>query len=186
MNIITATHQLAMDTSALADVSKAKGFTSDALEFYKRAFELEKKAALMTHANDENPTPHFILMRSATALAYKAGLFQDCDEMIERCLDENPPQWIVADLLEIAKLILPANQEPTKKSWEIEGVLTNIFTDESQVTIKDAVLSQSFTLLVPKNLFLKIVKKHWSKKVSVQARQTPNGVMILEEIRAIA
>lgn len=94
MNIIKATHQLAMDTNALAELSKAKGLEEDATIFYKQAYELEKKAALMTSGKDNDPIPHFILLRSAAALAYKSKLYKDSQRLIEICLSENPPLFI--------------------------------------------------------------------------------------------
>ena len=105
MNIVRATHQLAMDMSTLAELSKARGFYKDAKDFYIKAFELEQKAAFMTNYKDIDPLPHFILLRSAAALAYKSGLFKESEKLIEICLAENPPNFIKADLAEITTLI---------------------------------------------------------------------------------
>ncbi len=173
----------------MAGVSKGKGFDEDAIEYYKQAFELEKKAALMTSNTDEDPDPHFILLRSAAALAYKAKQYEESERLIEICLAENPPGYILDDLKEIAGLVgkeRKGNLNGADHPLQIEGILTNILAEENQITVKNTSLSQSFLLVVPKNKLSEIVKKHWSNKVKIQARQTPHGVMVLEKISAAA
>lgn len=101
MNRIRATHELAMDINVLAEMSKAQGLDKDAEEFYKRAYQLEKKAAQMSAFETEDAIPHFILMRSAAALAFKARLFKESETLIEKCLNENPPIWIRQELNDI-------------------------------------------------------------------------------------
>lgn len=186
MNIIRATHQSAMDINTLAEVSKAKGFISDAKEFYKKAYELEKKAALMSSSATEDTIPHFILMRSSAALAYKAELFKESEHMIQMCLSENPPSWIVDELNEITTLI---NQAKTRKIQatsfnllQIEGTLTIVNADENMITIKDTIQEQSFPIVVPKDLLIDIVKKFWLNKVKIEAKLFPFGVLVLEKI----
>ncbi len=178
-----------MDTATLGDVSIGKGFYEKAPEYYKQALELEKMAAFMTSASDDDPIPHFILLRSAAALALRAKLFEESERLIEICLAENPPAFIRKDLADIAELIRQDRNGELKQPetpLEIEGILTNILAEENQITVKSPTLSQSFLLVVPKDRMHEIVKKHWSKKVNVVARQTPHGVMVLEKISAAA
>lgn len=187
MNPNSALHQSAMEMNTFADVSMAKGFPEQAAEFYKIAYEMEKKAALMALASGNGPLPHYVLLRSAAALAYHAGLYKESERMIEFCLSLNPPDWLKAELVEINSLI--EKEQKTGKKTEktrIEGVLANVIFDENLITIKDPAHDQNFSVIVPMKLFPRIVKKHWSKKVTVEARQTPHGVMVLEKISAAA
>lgn len=189
MNIVRHTHQLAMELSTIAGVSLGKGFEEDAIEFYKQAFELEKKAAFMTSSADRDTDPHFILLRSAAALAFKAKLYQESERLMEICFAENPPAFIVEDLREITELIgkeKSGDYIQSNQHFHIEGILTNILAEENQITVKNTALSQSFLVVVPKNKLNEIVKNHWSNKVKIQARQTPHGVMVMEKISAAA
>ncbi|MEM8526123.1 MAG: hypothetical protein AAGG68_15900 [Bacteroidota bacterium] len=185
MNIIKATHQLAMDTNALAELSKAKGLQEDANIFYKQAYELEKKAALMTSAADKDPVPHFILLRSAVALAYKSKLYKDSQRLIEICLSENPPAFIRHDLAEINELLKHDHVDaPSNEELELEGLLTKVNAEESEITIKDQVESQKYSIIVPQHQLVDIIKQYWFQKVLVKVRQTTYGIMILEKIQA--
>ena len=185
MNIIRATHQLAMDMSILAEFSKAKGFYEDAKDFFIKAFELERKAALMTTSKDKDPLPHFILLRSAAALAYKSGQYKESERLIEICFSENPPAFIKTDLKEIISLIKKDQLIAPKSStldFQISGLLTKINAEENEITIKDAHQEQNYAIIVSKKQLMEIVKKYWFQKVLIQVRQTTYGVMVLENI----
>ena len=189
MNIIRATHQLAMDMSTLAELSKAKGFYEDAKDFYKKAFELERKAAFMTNFKDKDPLPHFILLRSAAALAYKSGLYKESEKLIEICLSENPPDFIKQDLVEITTL-LQKTQTHKKEEFSlnilIKGLLTKINAEENEITIKDETQEQNYAIIVSKKQLIEIVQKFWFQRVQIKVRQTNFGVMVLEQIKKVA
>lgn len=189
MNIIRATHQLAMDMSTLADLSKAKGFYKDATDFYTKAYELERKAAFLTSYKDNDALPHFILLRSAAALAYKSGLFKESEKLIEICISENPPSFIKEDLKEIKQLLqksLKNTAHPPILDFEIKGILTKVNSEENEITIKDDTQEQNYAVIVPKNQLIEIIKKYWFQKVLIEVRQTNYGVMVLEGIRRAA
>jgi len=48
MNLVRATHQVAMEMSVLARYSLAKGHRDNANDYYTQAFQWERKAAFMT------------------------------------------------------------------------------------------------------------------------------------------
>ena len=189
MNIIRATHQLALDMSTLAELSKAKGFAKDANDFYVAAYELEKKAAIMTSSQDEDPIPHFILLRSAAALAYKSKLYKESENLIEMCLSENPPLFIQKDLKKISELIQKSASTRVSETifhLQIEGRLTNVNADKNEITIKDDTQKQNYAVIVPQNQLAEIIKNHWFQNVLIKVRQTNYGVMVLEKINAAA
>lgn len=187
MNINTAFHHSAMEMNTFADVFKAKGYPQQAKEFYKMAFEMEKKSAMLSASNDDGPIPYLVLIRSAAALAYHAGMYEESEKMIEWCMSENPPQWLENELFELKKLIGEDNVVVEKiERTKIEGILTNVISEENTITVKDLGYAQNFAIIVPKKIFQKIVKKHWSKKVTVEARKTLHGIMVLEKITAAA
>ncbi len=157
---------------------------------YKQAYELEKKAAFSTSHTDENPLSHFVLLRSAAALAYRAKLYRESERLIEICKSESPPEWIIEELDDIVKLMKKSkNKVRAKKNSSIlavEGTLTQVNSDENEITGKDGTEDLNFSIIVSRKLLAELVKNHWFKKVSIQARQTPHGVMVLEKISAAA
>lgn len=189
MNIIRATHQLATEMSALARYSLAKGFKENALDYYKQAYRWERKAAFMTTSTDEDKDAHFILLRSAAALAYKAQLYSESEKLIEICRSENPPVFILEELDTLNKLLQIA-QKTTISTKEIhinlEGILTKINTDENEITLKNSLQAKNFSVIVPRHLLLEIARQFLLNNVKVEARQTATGIFILENISAAA
>jgi len=81
----------------------------DAKEFYIKAFDLEYEAALK-FPKEVDALTKFIWLRSAAALAYKAGLFKESERLVELCRSENPPEWIEKELKDILELIAKAKK----------------------------------------------------------------------------
>jgi len=189
MNIVRATHQLATEMGVLARYSLAKGFQENALDYYKQAYRWERKAAFMTMPTDEDKDAHFILLRSAAALAYKAQLYAESDKLIEICRSENPPPFILEELDALNHLLLKA-QKVTALAKEIpihlEGILTKINADENEITLKNILQAKHFSVIVPKHLLLDIARQFLLNKVKIEARQTPTGIFILENISIAA
>lgn len=187
MNSIRAMHETAMEFADRAILAKAKGEADAARQYLYLAFQMEKKAAFEMPTDAEDLVPRFILLRSAAALAFKAGLFKESENLIEICRSENPPAWILAELDDVARLIQNAQPKNGKAAATatLEGVLTEVNSIENEIIVEDAQARQTL-ILVPRPVLREIVKKHWAKKVNVVARQTPHGVMVLEKISAAA
>ena len=190
MNIVRLTHQLAMEMNTIADVAMAKGYQKEAKKFYKNAFELEKEAATLTSSNKEDPLPHYVFLRGAAALANKAGLYQEAENLIELGRSKNPPKWILAELQEIIELIKVNKQQDKfttiEKTLKLEGVFADINSKANEIIIEDIEQKQLFSVIVPRRILLDIIQKYWSKKVEIQARKTLHGIMVLEEIKPAA
>jgi len=193
MNLVRATHQLAIEMSVLARYSLAKGHQNNAIDYYKQAFQWERKAAFMTTPIAEDKDAHFILLRSAAALAFKAELYAECERLIEICLAEHPPLFIQEDIEELITLIQekstsPKNIKitPTTDNIQIEGLLTKVDAEENEITIKDDSRQLSYAIIVSKEQLSAIIKDFWFQKVHIKARQTSYGVMVLEKIKAAA
>lgn len=188
MNIIRATHQLATEMSVLARYSLAKGLKDNAIDYYRQAFLWEKKAALMTAPTDEDKDAHFILLRSAAALAYKAKLYKESEQLIEICRSENPPKYIKEELDQLTKLIKSRNTDslPSDSIIQLEGILTKVNADENEITLKNIPQAKNFSIIVPKHLLLDIVKQYWLNNVQIKARQTSMGIFVLEKISKAA
>ncbi|MEM6321910.1 MAG: hypothetical protein AAF960_29895 [Bacteroidota bacterium] len=99
-----------MDMATFGDIAFAKGSIKEANEFYNKAFKLEYEAAL-EFPKELDARTKFIWLRSAAALAYRAGFFQKSRALIEVCRSENPPNWIERELQDILELIAKAEFE---------------------------------------------------------------------------
>lgn len=189
MNLLRATHQLATEMSVLARYSLAKGFKKKAIEYYREAFQWERKAAFMTTPLDEDKDAHFILLRSAAAMAFKAELYAESEKLIEICLSENPPVFIQEDLQELSTLLenkLSTSNKETIFNFQIKGLLTKVDAEENEITIKDDLQKQNYAIIVPQNQLMHIIKNYWFQQVLIKVRQTNYGVMVLEQIKAAA
>lgn len=188
MNIIRATHQLAMDMAAYGDVAKAKGLVQDAKNFYEKAFVLENEAAL-NFPKEVDLLTKFVWLRSAATLAFKAGLFKESEYLIELCRSENPPEWIEQELKDILELIAKTKNVPlykTKKSLQLSGIFKEVNSQKNEIIIEDKILNQSFSVIVPRSVLIDIIRQYLAEQIYVTAHQTPHGVFVLDNIRAAA
>ena len=188
MNIIRATHQLAMDMAAYGDVAKAKGLAQDAKDFYKKAFALENEAALKFPKEVDELTK-FVWLRSAATLAFKAGLFKESEYLIELCRSENPPDWIEQELKDILELIAKTKDTSnlkTKKSLQLSGIFKEVNSQKNEIIIEDKAQNQSFSVIVPRPVLIDIIRQYLAQQIHIIAHQTPHGIFVLDKIRAAA
>jgi len=188
MNLIRATHQLAMDMAAYGDVAKAKGLGQDAKEFYNKAFVLEYEAALK-FPKELDALTKFIWLRSAAALAYKAGLFMECERLVELCRSENPPKWIEKELQDILSLIAKAKNTSitnSTKSFQLSGIFKEVNSQKNEIIIEDTIQNQSFSVIVPRPVLVDIIRQYLAQQIQVVAHQTPHGIFVLDTIQAAA
>lgn len=183
MNIAKTIHETAMEYSLLADVAIAKGKLEESKFAFFVAFLLEKQAA--SKVPNEDLESKFILLRSAAALALKAGLYNESLRLIHQCQEGHPPQWILSDLDEIKDLV-SKEQGKVSEHLQLEGVVTDINTKESQVILKNEFSQMEFSIIIPPNLLKTIVHDYYTKKVQIQAKVTEAGLIILEQIRQVA
>ncbi|MCY3936353.1 MAG: hypothetical protein OXG09_10265 [Chloroflexi bacterium] len=65
--------------------------------FIQKAYELEKKAALMIKSEESEPT-RSVLHRSAASLAFRCKKYREAEWLIARALSGNPPGEILSEL----------------------------------------------------------------------------------------
>ena len=185
MNLAKSIHETAMEYSFYAKMAKAKGKLIEEKKAYVIAFFLEKNAIL--NVQEEDLKSKFILMRSAAALAYHAGLYEESKELITKCRAANPPAYILTELAEIELLVQAAKKTDTvQERLQLEGVLTDVNTKEHEITLNNTANQQVFSIFIPPALLREIVQGYWTKKVQIQARVTVQGLIVLEKIRVAA
>lgn len=119
-------------------------------------------------------------------MAFKAGLFQESESFIEICRAENPPKWIENELQEISNLIQTSKEKTENKTLQLNGIFKEVNSQKNEIIIEDLNNNEQFTLIVPRAVLIKIIKKHLAKRVKVLAQEKPYGVMVLQEISAAA
>lgn len=90
INLANEYHLKAMNYAQIAYSNEMLGDKNSALELYKKAYELEKEAALALINVLEFEPSRSILFRSAAALAKKCGLFNDAIQLAQLGLNNNP------------------------------------------------------------------------------------------------
>lgn len=190
MNRVRAIHNIAMDVRALGDEAALKGFTKEAKEFYKEAFQFEKRAALLAVEQTADDTiSKYVLLRSTAALALWAEMWKESEEMIEICKAQNPPEWIVEELNELNKLVLEKQKSNSKVHKEsivaIIGKLSMINAQENTVVLNDSKQNRAFSIIFNKK-YLKDLLLHFNEDINIEAKQSPHGIMVLQKIKTAA
>lgn len=92
-------HNAAMNLADEADAQKRAENIVRAQELYSNAFESERKAAMLAIQESVDDMTTSILLKSAACLAYDAGMFRECEQVICYALSlENIPIDIAEEL----------------------------------------------------------------------------------------
>lgn len=122
-----ALHKEAMDLAELAFIERLKGQKSNARELFKKAFELEKQAALFIVNNYEAEPSRSVLFRSAASLAMNFGEYREAEKMIALGLAGNPPCEIAEELRNLYE------QVNFERHFELKGIVLE--QDELQMSM---------------------------------------------------
>jgi len=91
-------HQKAMSFADKALLNEKKDKFSQAKKQYEKAFQLEKKAAMLLVADYAIEPSRSVLFRSAAFLAIKAHQYREAERMAAFGLTGNPPSEIAQEL----------------------------------------------------------------------------------------
>jgi hypothetical protein len=92
-------YRQAISFAEQADIARIKRLPIDYKALYAQAALLEKNAALMMSADEEYPMPRTLMLKSAAALAFKAGNYEESLKIIALCRAENPPSGVLEKLI---------------------------------------------------------------------------------------
>lgn len=98
MNSLDDLHQHAMDIAEEAFYFKRRGAMAEAKHLFAQALSLERRAAELLPASEENEPSRSILFRSAASLAYNADDFASADRLITLGLAGFPPKEVRDEL----------------------------------------------------------------------------------------
>lgn len=94
---INSLHKQAMELAEKAFIEKFHN-ESTGKELFRKAFELEKKAALIIHAKSGEEPTRSVLLQSASSLAINCEEYREAEKLISLGLSGNPPFEIAEDL----------------------------------------------------------------------------------------
>lgn len=114
MNTIESLHNEAMDLAELAHIAKARDDRETFLELSKKAFELEKRAALAVSQDFALEPTRSILCRSAASLAMDCTEYREAEKLISLALWGNPPENIAEELRDLLETVQFSRHLETK------------------------------------------------------------------------
>ena len=103
--LIISVHEQAMDWADKAQSARRDRDEDAYTKYMKKAFELEKQAALMIQSKESEPT-RSVLHRSAASLAYKCKMYREAERLVSRALAGNPPREIMGELRRLNRKVL--------------------------------------------------------------------------------
>lgn len=108
MNVeqLNTKHDKAMNLAALADLDKMRENVGDAIEKYRKAFELEFEVAQFVIPSTDEPN-RSVILRSAASLAIKCGEYREAEKLIGSALAGDPPKSIANELRELLMQVVP-------------------------------------------------------------------------------
>lgn len=185
MNIVTILHNKAMEFADEAMLAKMEGDNRSSFALFEKAFELEQEAAASVPEENQHSESNFLLIRSAAALAFTCGKFQEARALINAGLSGNLPAFIANELKDLEISLLQATNEKVGY-LEIVGIITYANAVKSEVQLQDIQSKEPISITVPRHLINEIVKSYWGDLVQVKAKTAGKGAIILDEITRAA
>ena len=96
-------HEEAMDFSGKAQAAQIKGEEGDTLAFFRKAFKLEKEAAMLLKDEKVELITRAVLFRSAAVLALDCGEISEAEKLISFGLSGKVPPQIADELQDLKK-----------------------------------------------------------------------------------
>lgn len=120
-------HNDAMDIAEDAFLARLQRDHGKAEDLFKKAFELEKKAALLIIDEYHLEPSRSVTFQSAASLAFNAGLYREAEKMINLALAGDPPELIADELRDLYEDV------NFKRHLELKGV--ELGDDQYQLVI---------------------------------------------------
>ena len=94
-------HRQAMEFADQAFVAKVSGDKDQACEMWRKAFDMEREAALAVAGDLSAEPTRSVLLRSAASLAMDCGEMREAERLITMALSGNPPYEIAEELRDL-------------------------------------------------------------------------------------
>ena len=186
MNVTTILHNKAMEFADEALLARMEGKLEASLKFFEKAFVLEKEALDTMDNESSDPTPKYILIRSAASLALNSGNYSEAESLIQEGLNAGMPDFIRGELEDLQAQLNAIKEEfahsEQKNYIRLVGIIIDANATTSQITVRNLENKQAYTIYVPHELLNEIIKSYWSDKVLIKALKYTAGRMVLEQI----
>lgn len=100
-NRINQLHDQAMNASDEAYLARRSGNLALSLQYFRKAYELEKEAANQVKEDYSAEPTRSVLFRSAASLAYECREFGEAERLIYLALTGDPPSEIIDELRDL-------------------------------------------------------------------------------------
>ena len=99
-------HREAMDFSEKAQIARIKGMSrEEVLAFFRKAFRLEREAAMLLKDEKAKLVTRAVLFRSAAVLAFDCGEVSEVEELISLGLSGEVPPQIADELHDLKRVV---------------------------------------------------------------------------------
>jgi len=186
MTSITKIHHKSLEFSDEAIIAKRKGNVEVAKILFEKAFWLEKAAVFSMKKDAKIPFSHLVMIRSAAALAYKAGLYQESLKLIALGLKEHPENLALPELQPVLNAIKEVMPEMNLKNYSVKGILTAADAKVQEIKVETISSTQPYLIIVPTEMMDEIVRSFWKNEVLVEITAYSEGVLILDRISLAA
>jgi hypothetical protein len=105
MSGVKTTHRHAMEQTDLAHAARRQGDEVLALRYFRKAYELEARAAVAFASRVDAEPTRSVLFRSAATLALDAKLLPEAEKLVCTALSGNPPEEIADELRDLLEQI---------------------------------------------------------------------------------
>lgn len=186
MNATTELHHKSLEFSDEAIIAKRKGNGEVAKILFEKAFWLEKAAIWEMKKAAKIPFSRLVMIRSAAALAYKAGLYQESLKLIALGLKEYPEEIALPELESVLAAVTKKMPEIHLKTYSLRGILTAADAHEHEIKVEISESTQQYSIIVPTEMMDDIVRFYWKNEVLIEITSYSEGVMILDNISLAA
>lgn len=186
MSITKIMHDMAMEFYDQAKLSKIKGKDEAYQQLLKKAYLIEREAALKMPLEEADNYWQYMLIRSAAHLAYQCGEQEQALQLVYWGLAGNPPVYeknhleYLLEQLEMTTFML-SKSDATQKT--LYGILSAADLDQEQITVRGIEKEQVRVLKISKAIIQKTARHLIGELIRVEGKILNDGAMMVEQIR---
>ena len=191
MNTATLLHRIAMEYYDLAGIYKAKGQSASFDDYRKRAWLLEKEAALQLLADPEDYTFKYLVIHNAGLLGYDSGNYEEAQKVLELGLMGAPAEPAKLQMEELLakiehKLRKASAKIPEKDSFIIAGTLTSADVETKIIKIREGGKQHLHSISVSAEMIKKVIRFYLGEFVVIQLDKDQAGNYLFKNITKAA
>ena len=186
MSLVKTLHDSAMEYMDIAEQSKITKDTKSYQEYLKKAYILEKEAALRVPIEKEESYWQSMLIRSAGWLAYECGFYLDAYNLSNWGLAGSPSAYEKESLKILNRKVktkIKTKQNKENAALHLYGMLASADVEQGQIKLKENKNQQYLLLFASKDLITKTARHLIGEVVEVAASVNEDGMMVLQGIK---